>query len=186
MGFFDLFRRKASRDELDAYLEANKPRAQYYLFAHGALRELALEQPMMAFAGVLSDEPRDKTGRMLWDDCGQRVKQAGEPTWPFPGMESRMYDDGPFPMAVVKLPEAKKQTEAHFVAIVLCVDPKKDKPPPPVPARYFTLEHGGPGGETVFGEWTKDGKHLNRGEGPAAEWEPFHRAVLEQFAQVQA
>ena len=70
----------------------------------------------------------DQTGKMLWESVAEQLKPAGEPTWPFPGMESRMYDDCPFPIAVVKLPEAKKQTEAHFVAIVLCVDPKKEKP----------------------------------------------------------
>ena len=177
MGLFDLFRRQRRGTDAEAYFEANKPRVQYYLFAHGALRELAFEQPMIAFGGVLSDKLRDDTGRRLWDAVAEQLDGTGEPTEPFPGIESRMVQCGTYPCALVKMPQPRKQTEAHFVAIILRVDPKKDRPQPPVPVSYFTLEHGGPDDGTVLGEWTKEGQHVNHGEGPPPDWDAFHQAV---------
>lgn len=186
MGLFDFFRRRKARaqSEEEAYFEANKPRVQYYLFAHAALREFAFEQPMFAFGGVLSDELRDKTGSALWESVTEQLQGSGEPTEAYPGIESKIAKCGAFPCAIVKMPTPQKQTEAHFVAIVLRIDTEKDDPEKsqPVPVSYFTLEHGGPGGGTVLGEWTKDGEHVNHGEGPAPEWEAFENAVTRQVA----
>jgi hypothetical protein len=182
MGLFDFFKRGKQSAEMEAYLAANRPRVQYYLFAHRALREFAFEQPMFAFGGVLSDELRDRTGRALWDSIAEQIKETSEPTEPFPGMESRISKCGVFPCAIVKMPTPLKQTEAHFVAIVLRVDTSKDDPQQPVPVSYFTLEHGGPGGGTVLGEWTKDGRHIHHGEGPPPEWDAFEQAVARRLA----
>lgn len=181
MRLMDLFRRKPKVSDEQAYFAANKPRVQYYLFAHAALREFAFEQPMIAFGGMLSPELRDTTGRGVWASVTEQLEGTGEPIDPFPGIESRMVECGPYPCAIVRMPTPKKQTEAHFVAIVLRID-EGPKPPPPVPISYFTLEHGGPGGGTVLGEWTKDGAHVNHGDGPPPDWDAFHAAVKAQVA----
>ena len=184
MGLFSFFKRNKppADSEMEAYLQANRPRVQHYLFAHTALRQFAFEQPMFAFGGVLSEELRDKTGQALWDSVAEEIKDTGEPTEPFPGIESKISKCGVFPCAIVKMPPAKKQTEAHFVAIVLRIDTTKDKPSHPVPISYFTLEHGGPDGTTVLGEWTKEGNHVNHGAGPPPEWEAFEKAIAREIA----
>ena len=182
MGLFSFFKRN-KQSEMEAYLEANKPRVQHYLFAHRAVREFAFENPMIAFGGLLSDDLRDQTAGALWNSVTEAMEGSGEPTEPFPGIESRLSTAcGVFPCALIKMPTPRKQTEAHFVAIVLRVDPKKDNPSPPIPISYFTLEHGGPDGTTVLGEWTKEGQHVNHGEGPPAEWEAFEQAVARRIA----
>ena len=86
---------------------------------------------------------------------------------------------GRFPCAVVKLSEPQRTTEAYFVAIVLHFDPAAGKPTEPVEASYITLEQGfetegRP--RTTLGEWTKT-SHLNYGDGPPPDWEPFREAV---------
>ena len=186
MGLFNFFRRNkpAAQSEMDAYLEANKPRVQHYLFAHAALRDFAFEQPMFAFGGVLSDELRDKTGKALWESVAEQLEGSGEPTEPWPGMESRISKAGAFPCAIVKMPTPMKQTEAYFIAIVLRIDTQKDDPKKmqPVPISYLTLEHAGPDGGTVLGEWTKEGQHVNHGEGPPPEWDAFEAAVRRQLS----
>src|SRR5687768_9056477 len=99
MGIFSFFKRgkRSAEKEMQAYLEANKPRVQHYLFAHTALRTFAFEQPMFAFGGVLSDELREKTGSALWRSVAEELEGTGEPTEPFPGIESKITKCGVFP-----------------------------------------------------------------------------------------
>jgi hypothetical protein len=86
---------------------------------------------------------------------------------------------------VITFPDPQGITEAHFSAFVFGPIPAVTPGSPnSLPARYFVLEKtysanpAKPG--TVFGEWTKDGKHLNGGAGPEPRDEAFLASICER------
>jgi hypothetical protein len=71
---------------------------------------------------------------------------------------------------VITLPEAQEMIEAHLVAFVAAPDG----------LRYFTLERGADaqgGARTVLCAWSREGSHLNFGDGPAPTVEGFAGAI---------
>ncbi len=156
-------------------------RQAHYVFAHYALRTVALSDPLF-YVGVLAspDGPR------MLDDLLQKVAEharPGDPPPDFSAADCRIHTvrAGGYPCAVVELPPPRAMTEAYFTAAVLLLDSAQEQPDfLNAPVRYFTLEHslsldGAP--RTVLCEWTKDGTHVNFGDGPPPALEPFVSAV---------
>ncbi len=92
-----------------------------------------------------------------------------------------------YPCAVIEMPPPQATTETFYVALVLLVNPTAEVPDlDKVALRYFTLEKGfvldGPP-RTVLGEWTAEGIHLNYGDGPVPQLEPFVQAIAKLLAK---
>lgn len=82
---------------------------------------------------------------------------------------------------VVTMPEPAAAPEAHFAAIAF----KDSEPRKPMVAsastRYFTLEKSMYPDVTMLCEWSREGSHLNHGEGPPPKEKQFFVAVLNKF-----
>ncbi len=175
-------------DAIDG-LKFDQPRCRHYVFAHVALRNVAFEYPVEIIAALGSE----KAGAML-DDLWQSVDEAcieqGDDQHPVDknAVQIHRVQIGDFPTAVIAMPEPMGATEAHFVAIVLCVNPREaGLSKEDIVVRYFTLEQGAKlsaqdADRNVLCEWTADGSHVNLGDGPPAELAMFVSAVRSKLA----
>ncbi len=154
----------------------------HYQFAHVALRGLVFREPRLVFALWELEDP----SAMLDEITAQvaRVCRARGEGGDIRAADLRVHKRrlGRNPCLVIELPQPVATTEAFMVAIIQRRDldapplPPDAEPPPPAPeCRYFTLEfsaHREPP-QTVLGEWTAQGSHLNMGGGPEPEVEAF-------------
>lgn len=152
-----------------------EPRQHHYEFAHVVLRAIVFR------AGRVMIELAANGGLTAlvhesWDRVGEGL--PAERRLPSDGLRGELVDTPELSAAVIVLPAAERVAEAHLVALV---------PYPADPERidFFTLERawtteGVPG--TALGHWTRDGRHLNLGDGP----EPDPREFLDAVARVYA
>jgi len=92
-------------------------------------------------------------------------------------------------VALIEMPTPEAPNEAFFVAVVLLADSAPQEPSPTnVSTRVFTLEavrqEISVAGEAVFGEWARDGSHLNYGGIPCNR-EAFLQFVARQIGRDQ-
>lgn len=180
MGLFDFLRRKT----------AGGPRAAHYAMAHHALRRFALEDPVF-YLGALASPDAGKFLASVFEVARKEATAGGEKP-DFTAADVRPYPCriADFPTIIVAMPPAKFTAEAHFTALVLLATAAVTtvEEAKAVEARYFTLEAGfalDDRPRTVFCEWTKDGKHLNFGDGPSATVEAFGARVHKAVAQAK-
>jgi hypothetical protein len=189
MRFFDLFRKRrdaaaAAPDALDDLLRNEpQPRCQYYFFAHYALRTAAYQLGASA-VGVLLSPRRDEFLADMWRMATEGCKQNGDAASdPLPPIEVLPLKAGSLPCVVLRMPSPQRTTECHFVAIVLHVDPSEVLPSKPERAAvsYYTLERGvrieSGAARTVLCSWSKEGSHINYGDGPPPDPQAFADAV---------
>lgn len=172
MGLFDLFKKKPVADEGPA---------PHYAFAHYALRQIALADPLRFLTTVASEHAAAFFDAILQDvatQCGQPADFTGEDIMVHP-----VQIEG-YPCAIIELPEPTEMAQAHMVAIFVDVDPME--PPEDassVSARFFTLEKSialDDEPSTVLGEWT-DTTHANFGSGPDPTVHDFSKAIREHI-----
>ena len=172
MGLFDFLNRKPAPPS-----EEDGPSPDY-AFAHYALREIALGDPLQFLAVAASPESTRFIGAILKaveEQCGRRTSFNESSVTIHP---TRV---GDFPCAVIELPEPKEMAEAFMVALVVRIETSSEQPPAPdeVDARYFTLEKGfsmSSESRTVLAEWSTEG-HSNYGDGPAPTVQAFVDAL---------
>jgi hypothetical protein len=164
----------------NASLDA-ETRQAHYVFAHYALRSVALNDPVF-YLGVLASP----AGSQFLDDLLTTVSEHARPDDPppdFSAADCRIHTvrAGVYPCAVVEMPPPRAMTEAYFTAAVLLLDPAQEQADLTNAAvRYFTLEQGFDlegHSRTVLCEWNKDGTHVNFGEGPSPTVERFVSAL---------
>ncbi|MCZ7644237.1 MAG: hypothetical protein M5U26_02970 [Planctomycetota bacterium] len=161
-------------------------RQNHYVFAHRVLPNLAHHDALQVFE-ILSSEKAQTFLWNVWRDLTQKIKDSvpAEATpADFHIYRVRLRN---YPAAVIVTPPPEGITETHMVAVVWLMDLGAGGLPDDPAVRYFTLEKGArseDGGErTVLGEWTKDGSHLNFGDGPPAEPKAFARRLEELVQQ---
>jgi hypothetical protein len=189
MGLFDRLRRRppapaAAEDE-------EKPRLRHYEFAHFALRQVALSDPL-AFLGNMASELRQEFLAAVLAMVDERFGDAAD-AGEFTARDFRVLPTrvGRYPCAIVVMPPPGAVTEAHLIALVMLADlSDPDAVHGEIQGRYFTLEQGihiDRSTRTVLCEWTADGQHLNYGDCPeptpaafAAAIEPLVRAAPDE------
>lgn len=187
MGLFDFLQRKrtppAPRPQA-AGPRARAPKAEdegpspHYVFAHYALRQFALENPLRFLAVVASPDAEAFFEAVLQDVCEHCHCQ---PPFAASSIQVHTVRIQNSPCAVIELPEPGGMTEAFMVALVVLIDIESGEPPNPedVEARYFTLEQGftlSNEPRTVLAEWDSQ-RHSNYGDGPEPTVEAFVRAL---------
>ena len=154
-----------------AKLAEDEPRQHHYEFAHVVLRAIAFRLNSglvdIAAAGRLTEELRG-----TWERVGAGLPEPDR--IPADGLVAAVYDATSLTAAVITLPAAEHIAEAHFAALVMgrkdadrAEDAEGDGAA--VAPSYFLLEHSWtPDDEpiTTLTQWTRDGRHLNMGEGP--------------------
>jgi hypothetical protein len=164
----------------DAPAEAEM-RPVHYLFAHYALRSVALNDPVFYF-GVLASPEAAKFLTHLLRTTADHAR-PGDPPADFTADDLRVHTvrAGGYPCAVVEMPQPRATTEAFFTAAVLLVDPAAEAPDlAAAPVRYFTLEKSFDLEGNAFAmmcEWSKDGSHANFGGGPPPRLDDFVKAI---------
>jgi hypothetical protein len=157
----------------------SKPRRHYYIFAHRLLPAIGLSRPdqtMMALTPSHCSEFLE----FAWNDVASRIEE--EEKCKFPELICTSACFGSFFIPIIAFPEPQGITEAYFCAFVFGPIPMvASGAPNTLPARYFVLEktysENPSKPRTVFGEWTKDGKHLNGGDGPEPREEAFLASI---------
>lgn len=185
MGLFDWLRGKPSQVAPEADDPSPEPRMDHYVFAHYALRSVALADPLQCLA-ILASE---RGTRFLYDLLKAVTEEEG-PTGGQPRFRADEFDVvptrfGDYPGVVIAMPRPRAITEAHFVALVLLDDlSDPDAVHEHIPARYFTLEKGmslDASPRTVLCEWTATGQHANFGTGPEPTTEAFTAAITQRI-----
>ncbi|QDV19399.1 hypothetical protein Pan153_40640 [Gimesia panareensis] len=174
MGLFDFLKRKPEKAPED---EGPSP---HYVFAHYALRQIALAEPLQILAIVASPDVENFIDAVLQDVVEQCGREAGFEAADIKVHPKRVND---YPCVVVEMPEPQEAAEAHMVAILVPIDLSKDPPSEEeqeqIKAHYYTLEKsfsltGEP--RTVLAEWGES-RHSNYGEGPEPTVEAFVAAL---------
>jgi len=174
MALFDFLKRKQPSSPKHA------GPSPHYAFAHYALRQIALAEPLQFLAIAASPD----AGRFFDVVLKDVAEQCGRPA-PFHAASIKVHPVrvNNFPCAVVEMPEPSETAEAFMVALVVPVDMTANQRPDPktVSGRFFTLEKGftltnEP--RTVLGEWDLT-THFNYGDGPPATVERFVTALAE-------
>lgn len=157
-------------------------RRQHYIFAHQMLPAL-LEEDRKQILGSLLMAERDEFLRDVWDYVGEQLDGSDERNTPFEpvGLSAQVIENSPYATFIIQLPQPERALEAFFAGIVFGpFTGLSAETAGTVPYRYFTLELALGGDEnlaqTMFCEW-RDGSHLNMGEGPPPETEPFFAAI---------
>lgn len=173
MGIFDFLKRKPAPAPDD---EGPSPD---YVFAHYALRHIALAEPLQFLAIAVSPKANRFIDAILQDveeQCGRQTSFTAE------SINLHPIRVNEFPCVVVELPEPKEMAEAFMVALVVPIDVSLENPPETdeVTGRYFTLEKGfslsNDEPRTVLAEWDAE-THSNYGDGPEANVDAFAAAI---------
>lgn len=188
MNFRKLFGGKAAPSAESAEMEQVQraleglPRARehHYHFAHRFFP--ALVRQMGAATLFILANP-DKAPAFLsevWADFGAEIPPDDRIATPprLARIGQALLNTSPGLIALIEMPAAQAVTEAHFVALV-CAESLDRADGESLEAfrermrevavRYLTLEYGfslDGTPRTAFCEWTPDGSHLNRGDGP--------------------
>jgi hypothetical protein len=209
MGFKSWFDKAQEQRELARLrqLAQERPRArqQHYNFAHKMLPQIAFDFGAASVLLLLDPDKASGFLERVWRDCGQGLegRDLVSPDGLSAGLsvETRRAKDQV--ISVVTLPAPQTTPEAFFVALMCDAVPE---PHPDddssdavalwkllvrsTPVRVFTLELSQDlsGREhTVFCEWTSDGRHLNRGDGPRPDRNAFFSFLAAQeFPRAQA
>lgn len=188
MNFRKLFGSKPSQSAGSAAMEEARraleglPRARehHYHFAHRFFPALVRQMGAATLFILANPDKAQPFLSAVWADVGQELPPDDRITTP-----PRLARIGPANLngeahliAVIEMPPAQAVTEAHFVALT-CASPEQpgdgeerdafEERLRAVAVRYLTLEYGfslDATQRTAFCEWTQDGSHLNRGDGP--------------------
>jgi len=182
MGFFDVFRRNQSSDQVQdeqVSSQLREPRCHHYNLAHIALRSAAFQNPTGFIDALTPNNAADFVAMLMEfvvEDC-----QEESPDFSVDELRFHYAQIDKYPCTIVELPTPVATAEAFFVAGVLLVEPDDGvAEPTDVTLRYFTLEKGflqGGGERTVLCEWTADGSHANYGDGPEPEVAEFEKTL---------
>ena len=178
MGLFDFLKRKPP-----APPEVDGP-SLHYAFAHYALRQLALSDPLRFLAIAASPDAQrfiDSVIQDVAEQCGYK------PSFDAASVRIHPTRVNTFPCAVIELPKPKEIAEAFMVALVVQIDTSSEQPPDAneIRARYFTLEKGyslSNEPRTVLAEWDTEG-HSNYGDGPDPTVKSFVTALAGHVEQ---
>ncbi len=172
MGWFEFFSKwwRRPRQHEAAPTTGSPIDQRRYLLAHVALPQAAFNDPV-SFMTVVG---HPEQSRALIAEVVEAVgRHCAELPDPFPFSSDEVYVHCTrvmnFPCAIVEMPWPEAPNEAFFSAAVLLQDLTADPHTEGLELRYFTLERvNSQDGSlrTMLGEWTRDGSHLNYGDGP--------------------
>ncbi|MEQ1831256.1 MAG: hypothetical protein ABL921_35240, partial [Pirellula sp.] len=178
MGLFDFLKRKPPSPPED---DGPSPD---YAFAHYALRQIALSDPLRFLAIAASPDAQRFIDAILQDvaeQCGRNTS--------YDAVSVRIHPTrvNIFPCVVIELPEPKEMAEAFMVALVVLIDTSSERPldTNEIRARYFTLEKGfslSDAPRTVLAEWDTE-SHSNYGDGPDPTVKSFVTALAGHVKQ---
>lgn len=153
----------------------DEPRQHHYEFAHVVLRAIVFRAGRLML-DLAANGGLTALVHESWDRVGEGLPP--ERRLPSDGLRGERIDTPDLCAAVIVLPTPEHVAEAYLVALV-------SDPADPERIDFFTLEHAWrPAGEppTALAHWTRDGRHLELGDGP----EPDPRAFLDAVARVYA
>jgi hypothetical protein len=144
------------------------------------LRVVAFQEPLH-FLSILASPECNEFLTGIWHTvCEQSEPQTPRPDFGPEDFHIHCLRVNSYPCAVIEMPAPVAMPEAYFAAFVVMMGPESDDEEETPEARYFTLERSfsmDGGSRTVLGSWTKDGTHLNFGDGPEPELDAFVDAL---------
>lgn len=153
----------------------DEPRQHHYEFAHVVLRAIVFR------AGPYLLELAANGGlTAVVHESWERIAETlpAESRLPATGLRGDRVDTPELTAAVITMPPAAHIAEAHLVALV--ADPGDRER-----LDFFTLEHTWTTDDrpaTMLGRWTRDGRHLDLGDGPDPEPYSFLGAIARVYA----
>lgn len=150
----------------------------HYQFAHVALRSLVFSAPELVDLLWALEDPSallDEIADQVEQVCRNQSGSGGGEDGPLRGADLRVHKRriGTHVCMLVEFPPPIATPEAFMVAIIQPREPDGERAAGP--CRYFTLEYSDQREppQTVLGEWTAQGSHLNMGGGPEPELDAF-------------
>lgn len=156
------------------------PRPHHYAFAHKLLCEMVFDRPDFAYR-VLSSTGADEFLNGAWKKIDDLIQL--DEILPSEGLSLSTHKNGNnTTIFLIKMPEALKMGEAHFVAIsfqteqsglfkkkIRIIDPK-----------YYTLEFHKEQ-QSMLCQWSKEGDHMNLGDFGTPDQQRFLELVKEKI-----
>lgn len=181
-------------------VEQGPKRPLLYLFQHVALPQAAFENHPELLRG-LSGKKDLFPLHHIWS----KARARGELTGLISESEDSLEDEAQFAkdeelyravsihprqvdgwsIFVIVMPAPERAPEAYYAAIVYREHEPREPMQPSASTRYFTLERADIVDRTMFCEWTKNGSHLNFGEGPTPTVDGFVQVVTERIRSVK-
>lgn len=160
-----------------------EPRCHHYTLAHLALRLNCLSE-VRSFPPLFgASEGRAYLAHVMLAVSRHCRDREPQPDFSADDIGIHRVRIGDHPCVVFELPPPRAVAEAHMTAMVVLADLSRTRPDrDELESRYFTLEKGvslDGAPWTVLGEWTKDGSHLNLGDGPEPTVEAFVAAITQ-------
>jgi hypothetical protein len=174
-------------DPLIAFFpDASRRHQVHYHFAHRFLPNYVHDDPYRFFRPICQEAPTffihemwNKFLHMAGLIRGDRLRRVSDLTMNLQQLAGRL-------VALIEMPTPEAPNEAFFVAVVLLAAAPQELSPKKASARVFTLEavrqEISVAGEAVFGEWARDGSHLNYGGIPCNR-EAFLQFVARQVGR---
>jgi hypothetical protein len=166
----------AGRVDLVPKFPDDRPRQHYYRFAHKALPGI-LFRSTEPFRGAALAGRADTGLQKLWEGVAKETASDSDGTL---SVRALVHECAGRAVVLVTPPRPEHITEAHYIAIVL------DHGDPSF-VRYIVLEHSWDTQSqprTTLGEWTRDGSHINFGDGPEPNEAAFLAIVCERFTDL--
>lgn len=155
-----------------------------YVFAHRYLPALLHEEPQLGLSLALAKQKQELLLKM-WDLCRERYPDIPSEQPTGLSVVGERVEDGVV-VALVTMPTPTETPEAYYACYIVRYTVGADKKAQATDVTYYTLEktlslesflegkkNTPPGGKdaklTVIGGWTKDGSHLNFGDGPSPD-----------------
>ena len=178
MGLFDILKRKKPTPP-----EQDGP-SVHYVFAHIALRHIALAEPLQFLAMAASPNANNFLASVMQDVEEQLGRKA---SFNSSALTVHRIHINNFPCVIIELPDPSKVAEAYMVAFVVLVDTTQEEmlESSTVTGRYFTLEKCftlDNESRPVLAEWDEE-RHSNYGDGPAPTVEALRQAIAEILSQ---
>ena len=165
---------------MEEIYEGAAPRLHHYSFAHKLLTEMVFTRPEFAYK-VLNAQGADRFLTTAWEKIDGLIQL--EEILPSEGLSLSKHKNGNnSTIILIKMPEALKMGEAHYVAILFQTEQRGmfKKKMHVVDIKYYTLEFHNEQ-HTMFCQWSNEGNHFNLGDFGTPNQEQFLELVKEKI-----
>ena len=152
----------------------------HYTFAHMVLSKLVLDRPEFAYE-ILNTPSAEDYLKSAWEKIDGLIQL--EEILPYEGLSLSKHKNGTnTPIFLVKMPEALRMGEAHFVAILFQTEQSGlfKKKIRIMDSKYYTLEFHNEQ-QSMLCQWSKEGDHMNLGDFGTPDQQRFLELVKEKI-----
>ena len=160
------------------------PRYHHYKLAHRAFPTIAHNNPTVFFGALLSEKKFEFIQSVI-ESLEEHNDSKEVVGFRLEDFKVHEFVVNKYPCVIIEFPTPECFSEVYSIAAVLKTELGVDFEKGEVPeVDYYTLEMGiqmNGSIRTVLCAWSKDGSHINLGNGPNAEPQSFYERVCKNY-----